>query len=124
MGVMVSKGLEREMALRGWSAMDLARAAGVSGGTITAARGTKRLSPKAVRLIARGLASAPPVDGIDRLLEHAVIEHSLVERNRQSLLRAELHCVRELLLLLNADDLEDADTDPVAGDPEPDALLR
>lgn len=70
MGVMVSRRqLEREMALRGWSAVDLARAAGVSGATITAARGGKRLAPKTVRLLARALASAPPVDGIDRLLD-------------------------------------------------------
>lgn len=60
--------LERELALRGWTAADLAKAAHLSGATIAAARAGKPMSPKTVRAIARALADAPTVEGIDRLL--------------------------------------------------------
>ena len=61
---------------------------------------------------------------VDGLVEDAVVEHGFVERDRQCLLRAELHGVRELLLLGDADDVDDPDADAVARDAEPHALLR
>src|SRR5581483_3261992 len=58
------------------------------------------------------------------LLEHAVVEHRLVERDRQGLLGAEADGVDELLLVGDAGDLEAADADPAARDAEADALAR
>lgn len=60
--------LEREMPLRGWTAADLAREAGLSGATITAARAGKPMSPRMLRSIARALAGTPAIEGMDRLL--------------------------------------------------------
>ena len=56
--------------------------------------------------------------------EHLVVEHRLLERDRQHLLGAEADRVRELLRVVDAGDLEGADADPVVRDPEPDAALR
>src|SRR5205823_5462860 len=56
------------------------------------------------------------------LVEHAEVEHCFVERDRQRLLRTELNRVGELLLLGDADNVEDADADAVARDAEPHAL--
>src|SRR6185312_6976849 len=50
--------------------------------------------------------------------------HSLGERDRQHLLRAEAHGVAQKLLVLDARDLEHAHTDAVARDTQADALLR
>ena len=58
------------------------------------------------------------------LLEHAPVEHCLLERDRQRLLRAEADRVRELALVVDAGDLERADADAVVRDAEPHALLR
>jgi lambda repressor-like predicted transcriptional regulator len=60
--------LAREVARRGWNLADLARAAGVSSATVTAARAGRPVSPKSLRSIAAALASAPPLDGVDELL--------------------------------------------------------
>ena len=50
-----------------------------------------------------------------------VVEHRLVERDRQRLLGAEANRVRELLRVVDPGDLEGADADPVVGDAEPHA---
>jgi hypothetical protein len=69
MGVVIrSPRLRHELARRGWCNYDLARAAGISAPTVSAAMAGRPLSPKTVRLIARALCSAPALDGIDALL--------------------------------------------------------
>jgi transcriptional regulator with XRE-family HTH domain len=69
MGIVINSArLEREVALRGWTHADLAKAAGLSSATIAAASSGKRVSPKTLRLIAIALASAPQIDGVDGLL--------------------------------------------------------
>lgn len=60
--------LLREVAIRGWNLGDLARAAGISGATVTAARSGRPVSPESVRRIANALNATPPVAGVDRLL--------------------------------------------------------
>ena len=60
---------------------------------------------------------------VDRLREHLVVEHRLLERNRQHLLRAEADRVRELLRIVDAGHLEGADADAVVGDPQAHAAL-
>ena len=61
---------------------------------------------------------------VDALAEHVVVEHGLLDRDRQRLLGAEADRVLELLRVVDARDLEDADADAVVGDAEPDALAR
>ena len=58
------------------------------------------------------------------LVENAEVEHCFIERDGQRLLRAEVNRVGELLVLGDADDVEDPDADAIARDAEPDALLR
>jgi transcriptional regulator with XRE-family HTH domain len=60
--------LDRELVRRGWSAKDLADAAGCSPGTISAARHGRALTSSTVAKIARALRDAPIVNGIDELL--------------------------------------------------------
>jgi DNA-binding Xre family transcriptional regulator len=60
--------LIREIARRGWNLSDLARAAGISGATVTAARSGRAVSPESVRRIADALNATPPVTGVDLLL--------------------------------------------------------
>lgn len=60
--------LLREIAIRGWNLGDLARAAHISGATVTAARSGRPVSPESVRRIADALNATPPVPGVDRLL--------------------------------------------------------
>lgn len=60
--------LIRELARRGWTCADLARAAGLSDATVVAARAGKPVSSHSLRQIAKALAAAPPIDGIDGLL--------------------------------------------------------
>lgn len=60
--------LKREVARRGWTHADLARAAGLSAGTITAATAGHPISPRTLQLIARALVAARPLDGVDSLL--------------------------------------------------------
>jgi lambda repressor-like predicted transcriptional regulator len=71
--------LIRELARRGWNFADLAKSAGLSGATVTAAKAGRPVSPRTVRLIAQALAAAPPLDGVDELLP----AHS-APRKRQS----------------------------------------
>jgi transcriptional regulator with XRE-family HTH domain len=60
--------LDRELVRRGWSAKDLADAAGCSPGTISSARHGRALTSSTVAKIARALRDAPIVKGIDELL--------------------------------------------------------
>ena len=59
----------------------------------------------------------------DALGEDLVVEHRLLERDRQHLLGPEANRIRELLRVLDPRHLEGADADPVVGDAEPDAAL-
>ena len=61
--------LRREMARRGWRAIDVARAAGVSAGTMTAVMRGTYVSPRTLQKIAVALMKAPVVPGLDDLLE-------------------------------------------------------
>src|SRR6266404_6217164 len=68
-------------------------------------------------------------NGLARLLvgglrEQLPVEHRLLERDRQCLLRTELDCIGELLRVVDTVDLEGPDADAVVGDAEPNALLR
>ena len=58
------------------------------------------------------------------LAEHAVVEHRLVERDRQRLLGAEADGVEELLLVVDRGELEAPHADAAAGDAEADAAAR
>jgi len=69
MSVTVHPGrLRQEIARRGWSPIDLARAARLSPATISAALGGRPIAASSLGLIAKALAEAPTVDLIDRLL--------------------------------------------------------
>jgi transcriptional regulator with XRE-family HTH domain len=61
--------LRREMALRGWRPTDLARAARISPGTMTAVMKGVPISPQTLRKIAGTLRRHPVVPGLDDLLE-------------------------------------------------------
>jgi transcriptional regulator with XRE-family HTH domain len=60
--------LGRELARRGWNLRDLARAAGISAPTASAARAGRPISPASLRLIVRALLATPPLEGVDSLL--------------------------------------------------------
>jgi len=61
--------LDRELAYRGWSASDLARAAGVSAATLSVARQGRPIAPLTLKKIAIALSRAPVVPGLEALLE-------------------------------------------------------
>ena len=61
--------LDRELARRGWNATDLAKASGISVGTISSARRGRPVSNATLSKIADALHAAPVVEGVDRLLE-------------------------------------------------------
>jgi hypothetical protein len=63
--------LRREIALRGWRPTDLARAAGLSAGTVTTVMKGGPVSPRTLRSIAGALRRHPVVPGLDELLEAA-----------------------------------------------------
>ena len=70
MGVRISPArIDRELARRGWSATDLARASGCSPSTISGARRGRQVTNDTLRKIADALLSAPVVPGVDGLLE-------------------------------------------------------
>jgi transcriptional regulator with XRE-family HTH domain len=70
MGARISPArIDRELARRGWSATDLARASGCSPSTISGARRGRQVTNETLRKIADALLSAPVVPGVDRLLE-------------------------------------------------------
>ena len=60
---------------------------------------------------------------VDAFAEDLIVQHRLVDRDRQRLLCAEPDRVGELLRVVDAGDLEGADADAVVGDSEPHALL-
>jgi transcriptional regulator with XRE-family HTH domain len=60
--------LRQEITRRGWSPVDLARAARISPATVSAALNGKPIAASSLSLIAKALANAPVVDVIDRLL--------------------------------------------------------
>jgi transcriptional regulator with XRE-family HTH domain len=69
MGVAVNPDrLRLELARRGWSNTDLARAARLSHATVSAAAAGRPVSPTSLRLIAAALATAPTLAGVDALL--------------------------------------------------------
>lgn len=69
MGIVVnSRQLERELARRGWTHADLARAAGISGATVAAAAAGRRVAPQTLRQIAEALIASNPIEGVDALL--------------------------------------------------------
>jgi lambda repressor-like predicted transcriptional regulator len=69
MGIAISPhSISRELARRGWSHTDLARAARLSNATVSAACAGRRVSPTTLRLIAAALATAPTLAGVDGLL--------------------------------------------------------
>lgn len=64
--------LTRELAVRGLTARDLARVAGVPEHTLSAARhGHRRLRPATLRKLADALVSIPLIDGVELLLADA-----------------------------------------------------
>lgn len=63
--------LDRELACRGWSASDLARASGISAATISKARHGRPVTHTTLRRIADALVRVPTVPGVDQLLEQA-----------------------------------------------------
>jgi transcriptional regulator with XRE-family HTH domain len=70
MGVRISPTrIDRELARRGWSATDLARASGCSPSTISGARRGRQVTNETLRKIADALRGAPLVAGVDALLE-------------------------------------------------------
>jgi len=60
--------LRQEISRRGWSPVDLARAARLSPATVSAALGGRPIAASSLSLIAKALAETPTVDVIDRLL--------------------------------------------------------
>jgi hypothetical protein len=60
--------LRLEMARRGWSGSDLARASRLSPPTISAALAGRPVAAKTLASIARALCSAPTVEGVDGLV--------------------------------------------------------
>lgn len=69
MGVVVHPGrLRLELARRGWAAADLAREAGVSHPTISAALSGRPVAAKSLSLIAGALGRVPPNAQIDQLV--------------------------------------------------------
>jgi transcriptional regulator with XRE-family HTH domain len=61
--------LDRELARRGWSATDLAKASGCSPSTISGARRGRSVTNETLRKIAEALLNASIVPGVDGLLE-------------------------------------------------------
>ena len=61
--------LDRELARRGWNATDLAKAAGISVGTISAARRGRPVANATLCKIADALLRAQVMPGVDDLLE-------------------------------------------------------
>jgi len=69
MGITVDgERLRRELIRRGWHSSDLARAAGLSEPTISAALMGHQISVHSLRSIAEAIARTPEVAGIDKLM--------------------------------------------------------
>ena len=87
----------------------------------------ERLDVALDRLAVGGDEQDLPVDGaalVDLLAHDAVVDDRLVDRDRDGLVGAEEHRVRELALVVDAGDVEAADADVVRREPEPDAAAR
>jgi transcriptional regulator with XRE-family HTH domain len=61
--------LRHEMVRRGWQANDLARAASVSAGTLTAILHGRSVSPHTLRKLAIALTKHPIVPGLEELID-------------------------------------------------------
>ena len=61
--------LDRELALRGWTAQDLVRASGISGSTVSAARHGRPVRPSSIHRIVTALLSTPVIEGVAELLD-------------------------------------------------------
>ena len=72
--------LDQELVRRGWTANDLALAAGVSAGTLSGARHGRPVAPRTLRKIALALSKAPVVAGIEELLEPRLGTEGRTER--------------------------------------------
>jgi transcriptional regulator with XRE-family HTH domain len=69
MGIIVNLArLQHELARRGWTQSDLARAARLSNATVSAACAGRAVAPSTLLLIAQALTQTPPVAEIDRLI--------------------------------------------------------
>jgi len=69
MSVTVHPGrLRSELARRGWAAADLARNAGVSAPTVSAALAGRAISAQSLQKLAIALTAAPCLDVIDKLI--------------------------------------------------------
>lgn len=80
MGVAINSArLRLELARRGWSHRDLARAARVSPATVSAAAAGRRLSPATLRCIAVALADTPPLRDVDSLLSQVPTHHRALD---------------------------------------------
>ncbi len=66
--VLAAERLKLEIARRGWSYADLARAARVSPATITTATAGRPISPSTLRKIALAVSASAPVSGVDEIL--------------------------------------------------------
>ena len=71
--------LRQEIARRGWSPVDLARAARLSPATVSAALGGRPIAASSLGLIAKALADTPTVEVIDRLLGANPFDTGLAE---------------------------------------------
>lgn len=65
--------LRHEAALRGWSASDLAKEAGLSDATVSSALAGKPISAASLKLMATALKRAPVDEVIERLLGRGVL---------------------------------------------------
>ena len=87
----------------------------------------ERLDVAVDRLAVGGDEQDPPGDVarlVDVLADDVVVDHGLVDRDRDGFVGAEEHRVLELALVVDAGDLEGADADAVRREPEPDAAAR
>ena len=64
--------LRRQMALRGWDAVDLARESRLSAATISAALAGRPIAAKSLSLMAEALVRVPAVELLDRLIARVV----------------------------------------------------
>ena len=71
--------LDRELARRGWNAIDLAQAAGCSAATISAARRGRPITSGTLSKIASALQRTPVIPGIDEILGPDPGQLTLVE---------------------------------------------
>ena len=61
---------------------------------------------------------------VDRLADHVVVEHRLIDRDRERLVGAEPHRVAELAIVFDSLDVQCSDADAVRADAEANATAR